>query len=682
MTPRILIAVALLLPLMTTCAPSQPAAVSYYVATNGNDQWSGKLAAPNAGGTDGPFATIAGARDAIRALKAQAGLTAPITVQVRGGSYYLPQPLVFMPQDSGTQACPITYAAYQGETPIISGGAPITNWRTAQVNGHAAWTAQVPDVAQGQWYFRELWVNNGRRLRTRVPREGLYRIAELLQRPGSIPFKQGQDRVIFADQDIKQWRNLNDVEVMAFHFWIEERLPIASVDSLSHAVTFTRPSLFRLTDGQNPEGARYYVENVFEALDSPGQWYLDRPTGTLYYIPQPGEDPQRATVIAPRLAQVVQFNGDAANGQYVEYINFQGLSFMHTEWTLPAQTAAYKQAAVNVPGAILWTGARSCALRDCTIAHIGNYGVEMGVGCQGNTIKGNAIWDLGAGGVKIGFDSSGTVVSDNHIYDGGYMFASAVGVWIGNSAHNEVSHNVIHRLYYTGISCGWTWGYRASPTQDNHVEYNVIYQIGRGLLDDMGGIYNLGVQPGTTIRNNLIHDVWSAHGRGRGIYLDEGSTGILVENNIVLRVDDATLIQNYGRDNMIQNNIFALGKQVQIRRARPEAHRSFTIQRNIFYFDEGELLGGKWGDGKYTLDNNVYYNAAGAPIDFAGQSFAQWQGTGQDLHSVIADPRLSGIDANKVVVEIGSPAYSLGFKAIDMSTVGRRGGATIPSPQD
>lgn len=681
MTLRILMVVALLLPLMTTCAPSQPTASSYYVATNGNDQWSGKLAAPNAGKTDGPFATVARARDAIRALKGQGGLTAPVTVHVRGGTYFLSEPLTFTPQDSGTQSCPITYAAYQGETPIISAGAPITNWRTAQVNGHTAWATQVPGVTQGQWYFRELWVNNSRRLRPRLPKQGFYRIAGLMQRPGSIPWNQGQNRVQFSGQDIKQWRNLNDVEVMAVHFWIEERLPIASVDPYSHQVAFTRPSLFRLTAEQTPEGARYWVENVVEALDSPGQWYVDRPTGTLYYIPQPGEEPESATVVAPRFPQVVRFDGDADNQKYVEYITLQGLSFMHTEWTIPPQTAAYKQGAVNVPGAILCDGTRSCAIRDCTVAHVGTYGVEIGVGCQGNTIKGNAIWDLGAGGVKLGFSSASTVVSDNHIYDGGYLFPSAIGIWIGNTAHNEVTHNLIHRFYYTGISCGWTWGYRASPTQDNHVEYNVIHHIGRGLLDDLGGIYNLGVQPGTTIRNNLIHDVWTATGRGRGIYLDEGSTGILVENNIVLRVDDATLIQNYGRNNTIQNNIFALGKQAGIRRGRSEGQSAFTIQRNIFYFTEGELLLGKWGDGKYTLDYNVYYNPAGG-VDFAGKSLAQWQGSGQDLHSVIADPRLSGLDANEVTVEQGSPAYSLGFKAIDMSTVGPRGGVSIPSAPD
>jgi len=679
MSSRILLFAAVLA-LFTACAPSQSQAPqAYYVATDGNDQWSGKLAAPNASRSDGPFATVARARDAIRELKREGGgLKAPVAVYLRQGTYFLPEPLVLTPQDSGTEECPITYAAYQNEKAVISGGVAISGWQTAELNGHRAWAAKLPAVSSGQWYFKQLFVNGERRPRSRLPREGLYRFAALLQRPRDIMWNQGQRAMAYAGNDLRPWRNLSDVEIIAVHFWIEEHLPIASVEPASNIVTFTRPSLFRLTAEQNPTPASYFIENVMEAVETPGQWYLDRASGTLYYLPAPGETPEATPVVAPRLTTVILFEGSAS--QPVAHINLRGLSVMHNQWDLPPDTASYKQAAVNVPAAILWQGAQQCSIRNCAITHVGTYAVELGDGCSGNNIVGNEMSDLGAGGVKLDSGSDSTVVSDNDIADGGHIFASAVGVWVGNSGHNEVSHNLIHRFYYTGISVGWTWNYTATATRDNRIEYNHIHHLGRGLLDDLGGIYTLGVQPGTVLRNNFIHDVWSASGKGRGIYLDQGSSNILIENNVVLRTDDAAIIQNYGRDDQIQNNIFGFGKQCQIRRAQtkgPEGRPSFTFERNIFYFTDGELLSGKWGDGNYAFDYNVYFNAAGRPITFAGQSFAQWQGAGMDLHSVIADPRLADPAKNDVTLEPGSPALSLGFKQIDLSQVGPRPGSAV-----
>ena len=676
---RAVIAAVLLCMLAAVASCQQQTGTVLYVATNGNDQWSGKLAAPNAEGSDGPFATIPRARDAIRELKSSGGgLREPVTVYLRGGTYFLSEPVVFAGEDSGTTESPITYTAYEKEKAVLSGGVAIAGWRSAELNGRQAWAAQLPAVAGGQWYFKQLFVNGARRPRSRLPREGTYRFGALLQPPRDIKWNQGQKAMLYAGRDIRPWRNLSDVEIIAVHFWIEEHLPIANVDASSNIVTFTRPSLFRMTAEQNPTPASYFIENVMEAVDTPGQWYLDRGSGTLYYLPQPGETPEATQVVAPRLTTIIHFKGSAS--QPVAHISLRGLSVMHNQWDLPPDTASYKQAAVNVPAAILFQGAQQCSIRNCAITHIGTYAVELRDGCSGNSIVGNEISDLGAGGVKLHFRSERTVVSDNHIFDGGRIFISAVGVWVGNSAHNEVSHNLIHHFYYTGVSVGWTWGYRATPTQDNHIEYNIIHHIGLGMLDDLGGIYTLGVQPGTVLRNNFIRDVSSASNRGRGIYLDEGSSGILVENNIVLRTDDAAIIQNYGRDAQIQNNIFCLGKVCQIKRGQYKGEgQSFNFQRNIFYYTDGDMLGGQWGDGNYAFDYNVYYNAGGRPVTFAGDSFNGWQGSGMDQHGVVADPRLSGLSEDKPTLGADSPALSLGFKPIDVSQMGPRGAVGVPS---
>jgi len=141
----------------------------FHVAPNGNDAWSGRLPAPNAAGTDGPLASLRGARDAIRTMKKASDLTRPVTVLLRGGTYRIRKPVEFLPADSGSEKAPITYAAYPGAKPVISGGIPITGWKQGK---DGIWTADVPLAGGGRWRFRELWVNGRRCIPARTPNYG------------------------------------------------------------------------------------------------------------------------------------------------------------------------------------------------------------------------------------------------------------------------------------------------------------------------------------------------------------------------------------------------------------------------------------------------------------------------------------------------------------------------------
>ena len=136
------------------------------------------------------------------------------------------------------------------------------------------------------------------------------------------------------------------------------------------------------------------------------------------------------------------------------------------------------------------------------------------------------------------------------------------------TSYNRVSHNEICDLYYTGVSVGWSWGYAPTSAHHNTVEFNHIHNIGRGVLGDMGGIYCLGDSPGTAIRNNLVHDVYDHHTGSLAIYTDEGSTGILIEHNIGYGTTYANFHQHYGKENVVRNNIWALGKDYQLSRVR------------------------------------------------------------------------------------------------------------------
>ena len=262
-----------------------------------------------------------------------------------------------------------------------------------------------------------------------------------------------------------------------------------------------------------------------------------------------------------------------------------------------------------------------------------------------------------------------------------------------NASDNRIVHNLIHDGWYTGVSVGWSWGYQPSVSIDNMVAFNHIHTIGQGLLSDMGGIYTLGDSPGTILRNNLIHDV-DAHGYGGwGIYNDEGSTHILVENNIVYNTKFAGYDIHYAKEIMVRNNIFALGMLQQLNRTRMEDHISMFFENNIVYWKQGELYSDNWRDKTYAYyvnpntptkvdtmrttfvtDWNVYYNP-NLPVDsikFAGDSWKEWHKRGKDVHSIYADPMFADPAHYNFTLKPGSPAFSLGFKQIDMSSVGPR----------
>ncbi len=673
----------------------------FFVAPNGNDQWSGRLSAPNAKETDGPFATLARARDALREFKRQqAGKPSPsAVVTVRAGHYFLTEPLVFTPEDSGAANGKTYYVAAAREQPVISGGRHITNWKPATVNGKQLWVADIPEVRAGKWYFHELWVNDQRRQRARHPNQGYLSVEAIPDAKSDTPWSEGQARFRFKAGDLKAGPTITNAEVCVMNRWVESHLPVAGVDETDRLVSFRKRSVFKLDPGD-----LYYVENALEFLDQPGEWYLDRHAGRLYYMPMAGEEPDRTEVIAPVLAQAVRFEGKPEAGQFVENLVFEGLTFAHTEWYFPsgfdtgkdkaevwpppkAEVGGFAQAAVGVPGAVRGEGVRQVDFEHCNFIHLGNYALELGRGCQSNSVRNCDLGDLGAGGIKLGETAIrdrademtfGNTISDCHIHDGGQMFHSAIGVWIGQSPSNRLLHNHIHDFYYSGISIGWTWGYGRALATNNAVEFNHVHHIGvksngdGPILSDMAGIYTLGLQEGTVIRNNLWHDSAGFRYGGWGIYFDEGTTHILAESNVVYRTTHGGFHQHYGKENMVRNNIFALAREHQIQRTRPEPHLSFTFERNIVYWDRGRLFGGNLSDTNYLFNQNLYWHVGGGEVRFDKWLFTEWQQRGQDTNSLIADPKFIDPAKDNFTLQPDSPAFKLGFHPINLKNVGIR----------
>jgi len=163
------------------------------------------------------------------------------------------------------------------------------------------------------------------------------------------------------------------------------------------------------------------------------------------------------------------------------------------------------------------------------------------------------------------------------------------------------------------------------------------------------------------VSNNVIHDIYGTTYGGWGLYPDEGSTGIRLENNLVYNVKDAGFHQHYGKENLVRNNIFAFSQEGQIAVTRAEPHLSFTFERNIVYWDGGQLLGYQgWKNGaKVDLRNNLYWRAGGQPFDFAGKSWKDWQAAGNEAGSLIADPLFANPQQFDFRLLPGSPAEKI-----------------------
>jgi hypothetical protein len=660
--------------LLGTALSAAAAPEIFYLAPNGSDQWSGKSATPNRSRTDGPLATLPAALLAARTARTNA--PGGITILLRAGRYELAAPLVLTPEDSGASAAaPLTLAAYPGESPVLSGGRRVTGWQPT-VENPAIWQTTIPDVRAGKWYFRSLFVR-GRATRARTPNAGSFFAmagARFADRPVQFKFKPGDLQAA--------WANEPDAELVAYEKWTDFRQHIRRVDPEKQLVELSGEAAPHTRE----DGAQYFVENTAGSLDAPGEWQLNRQTGVLRYWPRPGEDLSQTEVIVPRLNQLLQFKGDYVAQRPVKHVILRGLTFSHTDWSLPANGYTDPQAAVHIPGDVRGETMVDCAIEDCTFTQLAGYGVEFGRGCQRNRIVGCNLFDLGAGGIRIGetgnanpsaFDANHShIITDNHLRSLGRIFPPAVGVLILQSGTNRVAHNHIHDLYYTAVSVGWNWGYQETPCRENKIEFNHLHDIGQRLLSDMGAVYTLGIQRGTVVHHNLIHDVNSYTYGGWGLYPDEGSTGILWENNVVYRTKSAGFHQHYGRENRVRNNIFAYGQEHQIMRSREEPHTSFSFTHNLIYFDRGELLGSTWQNDHFVMDHNLYFDARpGAGPDqlkFAGATLAQWRARGHDTHSVIADPLFVAPQRDNFALRPGSPALKLGFQPIDLRTVGVR----------
>jgi len=613
-----------------------------YISPSGNDG--------NPGTREKPFATLNAACRSARELKKEKNPVVPVEIIAGDGIYQMFQPLELTGDDSGTKESPLVIRADEGAKPVFRGGVEVGSFE--KVND-SLWKAFIPNTAYYDYYFEQLYVDGMRATRARYPNDGFHFVNKadeevLVKGNGQIPLAAIQ-RIVLDPADTAFMKSvaeneMRDMLIVFYHKWDNTRKHPAGYDMTINTILTSGSGMqpWNTLDSKS----RYYIENCREALDAPGEWFLDR-SGYLYYVPLKGQAIGSTKFVIPVIKEFITIRGDSANGKKAENIRFENLAFEVAAYHTPPEGNEAAQAASPVGAAITADFAGNIRFINCEVSHTGTYAFWFRRGCEKCDVIHCYLHDLGAGGIKIGetvirkgaSDLTAFINIDNNIIrDCGHVFPCAVGIIVFNSSDNTLTHNDISGLRYTGISAGWVWGYSSSPSKRNRIEFNHIHHLGWGELCDMGGVYTLGPSEGTTVSGNVIHHVWSFDYGGWGLYTDEGSTGILEENNLVYACKSSGFHQHYGRENIIRNNIFALNTVAQLQATRVENHRSLSFTNNIIYFNHGTLLSGNWDKFSLISDSNCYWDTRTKDILFGGKKFQEWQKEGKDRNSLIKDP--------------------------------------------
>lgn len=565
-----------------------------FVSENGDDSAEGKI--------DSPLATVAAAKEKADNLN----VDLPVTIWFREGIYNFSQTLEFKEGDKSD----ITFRAYNGEDVMFTSGEAITGFTECEVNGVKAFSKEVDGD------FNILFNSETTLQRTRYPESGYFFVAkdspELLVESGHHEVHNGFKGMVTNEGDFKDFYNSEDVVIRILHYWKDEMLTVKNFDESTNTVMFSRLSSMSVY-----ENHKYFLENVFEALNEPGEWYLDKKEGKLYYIPFENESADTLTLWGSELETMITVDG-------VDGIAFEDITFRGNGFNIPLNNTGrdFTQAAYDATPCIAVINSKNFSITHCEFKDIAACAVFMGQNVQDASITSCSFENLGAHAVYIRGENlpienervtKNIVIQNNHIYKYGRVFYNAVGVLVINANSVDISHNEIHDGFYTAISVGWVWGFGYSVTYNNKICDNLIYDIGQGWLSDMGGIYTLGIQKGTEITGNVIYNVAAdslegGYG-GWGIYLDEGSSHILVKNNLVFDCGSQGFHQHYGENNIVTNNIFALNRNGQIVVTKNEGRTEIILTNNIIVADNQPIYA-KTQEGKFVDNKNLYWDYA------------------------------------------------------------------------
>lgn len=674
----------------------------YYVSPMGNDAWTGKLLLPDPDGTDGPFKTLQKAKDTLRMVTA-GGMDKDMTVVLRGGTYPLNATLAFDDRDSGKNGHQIRYINYLHEEPIINGAVPVLDW---ELHDNYIYKARINPF----WQIGGLYEEGLRGRTARYPNEG-YLKATLMDKeqplkafsflPGEIPPVE-KERELF----VYIWSGGPDGDWN----WFSDTVKVDNIDRDQKRI-----SLRSRTHYEIGKGSRYYLLGVYEFLDQPGEYYVDKKEGILYYWPHklPMEDNVIEVAIRSRL---LSFNGSRPD-RPVENITFEGITLKNS--SVPEQVISE-----TVQDAMLYMqNTRNITIKGCKIIESGYHGILMTGWNQQNTIYGNILYAIGHTAIQINsqwlsgkYTNKEHTISNNRIWSTGTRIGHGAGIQLMNSGDNQITHNNIQDTSRYGISMkgprlGLILGttiddtkitmenvYEYLHTRNNYIAYNDISQANTD-SQDSGLIEAWGTGLDNIIHNNALHSSEIPFSFGFGLYLDDAAGGFTVTNNVIYNLNHNGKgvlyfgIYSKGIGNIIKNNVVANNKgqaALGTMEMANEPNRDLIILRNIFYNTGPQIYGFfNWNSNRFAnADFNLAYNTQGR-YEIGGVSnvrtFDQWRDMLQhryDQNSLLADPSFMDPQNHDFRLRPDTPAYSLGFEDIDYSSIGLKADFPFIKAQD
>ncbi|MGC5011980.1 ricin-type beta-trefoil lectin domain protein [Streptosporangium sp. DT93] len=563
---------------------SAAAQATYYVAPDGDDA--------NPGTITSPFRTLQRARDVVRTVNAT--MTDDIQVYLRGGTYPVGGTIDFTPADSGTNGHRVIYAAYQNETPILSGGVQVTGW--TQHSGNI-WKAPLNRANK----LRALYVNDKRAYMASktIASAGCSGTYTITAGQASWAWESGSQCAgsKYSLNDFPAIAgNQDDIEVETGTTWTTAIVGVRQVtsDGANRIALFQQPGAAIAQgafNGNAQVGGSHKVMNAYEFLDAPGEFFFDKTSRTVYYYKASSENMATASVFAPNNVSTVLKVAGTSTSNRARNITFSGLTVQHSDWNLfNVAGSAFKQAQQGnlgaqvyakqnfhayyyrnvdmAPGIIQIDNADGLVLERNRVQHTGVDGINMVNDVVNTQLIGNHTNDIAGSAIAVGHpqhvyigDHTSTnrekypvqvegapkniTIRNNYLYDSAVLFNghSPISAYFADGL--SIQRNRIEKTPWSGVTLGWGWwnfdGSSGSiapnrPTttaKNNTISHNhFIDTVQR--LSDTAPVYTLGSQPGTTITDNYMQGVPSGH--KYGLHPDEGSAYITFRDN-VLSVD-------------------------------------------------------------------------------------------------------------------------------------------------
>jgi len=586
MTSKLLPKTLLLLILIFSNTISANAA-DFYISPKGNDT--------NSGTRQSPFRTVKRAQKAVLQ-----NFSEDCTIWFADGFYEMGKALVFTASEFGDRNSKLVFKAEEKANPVISGGMLVNGW-TKNKNGLYETNFDAEKAP------RELFIDGKRAVRARFPNSDYLRVK-----------KVGDDRrthFFFEKDDFPQPEKVNDVELVLLHDWSISRIGVKEIDFKQNKLTAVdsigakNPAFFNLDHWEkNP---RYFLENDLAFLDVDYEWYLDAKINKIYLKLPENKLPKDLKIIVPISEGLVNIEGQ--KNKAIKNIHFEGITFRHCAWQIPEMGYCGVQAChfdsrpaaegwTVVPAAIKAEWAENITFENCSFENLGTSGLWFSRACKSCSVSNSKFMDISGNGIMLGEGRDrlvngkawwqetpedvalGNAVENCEVTECGTQFYGAVGIWCGLTAETILKNNEVFNLPYSGISIGWMWSPVPTPCRNNVINGNHIHHI-LTVLSDGGGIYMLGLQPGSKLVNNHIHDVKINAGRAEsnGMFLDEGTTDVVVANNLIYNIAKSPLRFHKATTNLVtENYLFCTDENPPIRFNRTNEEDIKQVDNRVY----------------------------------------------------------------------------------------------------